>query len=77
MLGCEGKQVLAPAQAVLANQVFSPSPDEVERAQAIVDASESADALGVVSMNGQYIDQATICAAADTVAKARAIAARS
>ena len=76
MLGCDGKQVLTASQAVIANDVFTPSDDEIRRAQTIVAASEAPHPNGIVAVDGQNVDRAAVHAAADTVAKAEAIARR-
>jgi malyl-CoA/(S)-citramalyl-CoA lyase len=61
-LGCEGKWAIHPSQVALANQVFSPSHDEVERAERILEAMEQAakQGLGAVSLDGRLIDAASI-----------------
>jgi citrate lyase subunit beta / citryl-CoA lyase len=77
VLGCEGKQTLTPDQASAANDVFSPTPEAIERARAVADAAARADAGSVITLNGQYIDAAAVHAAHDTMAKAQAISRRS
>jgi malyl-CoA/(S)-citramalyl-CoA lyase len=76
-LGCEGKQTLSPDQAAVANHVFSPAPEAVERAREVAEAAARADARGVIAVNGQYVDAAAVHAAQDTIAKAQAIVRRS
>ncbi|MCG8487504.1 MAG: CoA ester lyase [Candidatus Thiodiazotropha sp.] len=61
-LGGEGKWAIHPSQIELANQVFTPSEKEVDRARRIVKAMEEATAagLGAVSLDGRMIDAASI-----------------
>ena len=62
VLGFEGKWAIHPSQVDLANQVFTPSEAEVNKAQRIVDAMEQAgkEAKGAVSLDGRLIDIASI-----------------
>ncbi|MES9860812.1 MAG: CoA ester lyase [Candidatus Thiodiazotropha sp. LLP2] len=61
-LGGEGKWAIHPAQIELANQVFTPSDAEVDRARRIISAMEEAAAAGqgAVSLDGRMIDAASI-----------------
>jgi malyl-CoA/(S)-citramalyl-CoA lyase len=61
-LGCEGKWAIHPSQVALANEVFSPSDAEVERAERILQAMEEAakEGKGAVSLDGRLIDAASI-----------------
>jgi malyl-CoA/(S)-citramalyl-CoA lyase len=61
-LGGEGKWAIHPSQIELANQVFTPSDTEVERARRIIKAMEDAAAQGqgAVSLDGRMIDAASI-----------------
>jgi malyl-CoA/(S)-citramalyl-CoA lyase len=71
-LGCEGKWAIHPSQVELANEVFTPSATEVERARRILDAMEEAakEGKGAVSLDGRLIDAASIRMAQNLVAKA-------
>jgi malyl-CoA/(S)-citramalyl-CoA lyase len=62
----------------LANQVFTPSPDEVERARRILAAMEEAQrqGRGAVALDGRLIDIASIRQAEALVRKAEAAAGR-
>jgi malyl-CoA/(S)-citramalyl-CoA lyase len=62
VMGCEGKWAIHPSQVSLANQVFTPPVDEVERAEAILKAmAEGAGkGMGAVALNGKLIDLASI-----------------
>lgn len=57
-LGFSGKQVIHPSQIPIANQVFSPTPEEVERARRIVQAYEEAarQGRGAIRFEGQLVD---------------------
>ena len=57
-LGFSGKACIHPAQIDIVNQVFTPTPDELERAARIVAAFAQAEASGqaAVALEGQMID---------------------
>ena len=77
-LGCEGKWAIHPAQIELANEVFTPSEDEVGRARRILDAMEAAakEGKGAVSLDGRLIDAASIRMAQNLIEKIEQIRAR-
>ncbi len=77
VLGCEGKWAIHPSQIDLANQVMSPSDDEVSRAQRILVAMDEAakEGKGAVSLDGRLIDYASIRQAEVLVEKAEQISA--
>lgn len=60
-LGCEGKWAIHPSQIELANEVFSPPEEEVDRARRIVEALRQAEAegKGAASLDGKMIDAAS------------------
>lgn len=60
-LGYEGKWAIHPRQVPLANQVFSPTGDEVEAARGLLDALEAAAAegRGAARYRGRMIDAAS------------------
>lgn len=60
-LGIEGKWAIHPSQIELANEVFSPPPKEVERAEKIIAALKEAEAQGkgAASLDGKMIDAAS------------------
>jgi malyl-CoA/(S)-citramalyl-CoA lyase len=74
-LGCEGKWAIHPAQIALANEVFSPSEAEVDRARRILLALEEAarEGKGAVTLDGRMVDAASIRMAENLVAKAELI----
>ncbi len=78
-LGCEGKWAIHPSQVALANEVFTPSEKEVERARRILAAMEQAkrEGRGAVALDGRLIDIASIRQAEVLVKKAEAIGGRS
>jgi malyl-CoA/(S)-citramalyl-CoA lyase len=70
-LGCEGKWAIHPSQVALANEVFTPTEAEIDRARRILDAMEGAAkrGKGAVSLDGRLIDAASIRMAENLVAK--------
>ena len=70
-LGCEGKWAIHPSQIELANEIFSPLPDEVDRAQRIMVAmaEAAAEGRGAVSLDGRLIDAASIKMAENVIAR--------
>jgi len=58
-LGFDGKGAINPRQIPAIHQAFSPSAEEIERAQAIVEAAREAETkgLGAVSLDGRMIDK--------------------
>ena len=75
VLGCEGKWAIHPSQIDLANEVMSPSKEEVTKAQRILEAMAEAEKAGkgAVSLDGRLIDYASIRQAEVLVEKARQI----
>lgn len=70
-LGVDGKWAIHPAQIEIINAVFSPSPQEIERAKRVLDAYENAlkEGKGAVELDGRMIDNATIRLAKITLNK--------
>ena len=70
-LGCEGKWAIHPSQIELANEVFTPGPAEVDRAELILQAMEDGakQGKGAVSLDGRLIDAASIRMAANLMRK--------
>ena len=70
-LGFGGKMCIHPAQLEIVNRVFSPSPEELAEAQAVVDAFEAGirDGRGAVAFNGRMIDAPVVAAARATLAR--------
>ena len=76
VLGCEGKWAIHPSQIGLANEVMSPSTEDVARAKRIIAAMKqaAAEGKGAVSLDGRLIDYASIRQAEVLVKKAELIA---
>src|SRR6185437_10722578 len=57
-LGCEGKWAIHPSQVALANELFTPSAKEVEKAKRILAAMAQAqkEGKGAVALDGRLID---------------------
>jgi citrate lyase subunit beta/citryl-CoA lyase len=74
-LGSEGKWAIHPSQIALANEVFTPPPAEVDRAQRILVALEEAarDGKGAAQLDGRMIDAASARMAQNIVEMHRAI----
>ncbi len=77
-LGCEGKWAIHPSQIELANEVFTPSDAEIERAARILHAMEEAakEGKGAVSLDGRLIDAASIRMAENLTRKVEQMRAR-
>jgi malyl-CoA/(S)-citramalyl-CoA lyase len=77
-LGIEGKWAIHPSQVALANEVFTPPPAEVDKAQRILAALKEAAAQGkgAASLDGRMIDAASARMASNVVKAAEAIAAK-
>lgn len=74
-LGFVGKWAIHPSQIEIANDVYSPTEDEVEHAQKVVDAMSSGvdEGHGAVQVDGQMIDEASARSAQRTIDRARQI----
>ena len=72
--GCEGKWAIHPSQVELANEVFTPSEAEVDRARRILQAMEDGakEGKGAVSLDGRLIDAASIRMAREPRVEGRA-----
>jgi malyl-CoA/(S)-citramalyl-CoA lyase len=74
-LGFEGKWAIHPTQIEAANQVFSPSAEEVAKARRIVEAMAQAarEGKGAVQVDGRLVDIANIRMAQNLLQKAGTI----
>ena len=74
-LGFDGKTLIHPKTIAKANEVFAPSPAEVEQAHKIIaaHAAAAAEGKGVVVLDGKLIENLHVEAAQRTVALAAAI----
>ena len=72
VLGYEGKSAIHPSQVPIANEVFSPTPAEVEWARGLVTAMERSqrEGHGAAAQDGQMIDIANIKLAENILEKA-------
>ncbi len=57
-LGFDGKSLINPRQIEMIHNLFAPSQEEVDHANAVIEAAEEAEAQGsgVVSLNGKMVD---------------------
>ncbi len=62
VLGCVGKWAIHPSQVALANDVFTPSAEEVAHARRVLQAMLEAQARGegAVALDGRLLDNASI-----------------
>ncbi|WP_137390788.1 HpcH/HpaI aldolase/citrate lyase family protein [Rhodoligotrophos defluvii] len=68
--GFTGKMAIHPDQVPIINEMFSPSPQAVARAQAIVDAFAAAGDAGVIGLNGEMLDRPHLLHAQRLLARA-------
>lgn len=75
VMGFDGKQCIHPGQLSMANQVFSPTDDELARARRVTEAYEAGVAAGrgAVTLDGQMVDEANIRMARVVLARAKGI----
>jgi citrate lyase beta subunit len=57
-MGFDGKTLIHPNQLAIANEVFAPTPGDVENARAIIEAWEQAkrEGKGVAVVNGKLVE---------------------
>jgi citrate lyase subunit beta/citryl-CoA lyase len=72
-LGFQGKLVIHPNQVEPCNEVFSPLPEEIEKAEKIVKAFEEAEGAAVIQLEGKFIDYPIVKRSKDMLALADAI----
>jgi citrate lyase beta subunit len=67
----DGKMVIHPRQVEIAQRVFAPSPEEIERALRVIRAHEEAQAagLGAFALDGKMVDMPVVKAAENIVRK--------
>ena len=75
ILGMVGKWAIHPSQVPIAQEVFSPSPEDVERARRIVTefAAALAKGLASVQIDGRMVDVASIRIVRNVIEKAEMI----
>jgi len=59
-LGFDGKWAIHPSQIETINNVFSPTSEEIERANRILAAAKASPGRGAVAIDGRMVDRATI-----------------
>ncbi|MBM3644747.1 MAG: CoA ester lyase [Alphaproteobacteria bacterium] len=69
-MGYGGKIAIHPDQVEPIHRVFTPSPDEIARARAVVAAFEAAPGAGVLSVDGKMLDRPHLIAARKLLARA-------
>jgi citrate lyase subunit beta/citryl-CoA lyase len=71
-LGFDGKWAIHPSQVPIANEVFSPTSEEVAEAQAVMTEyrAAEADGVGAIGRSGRLVDAAHMRLAANTLHKA-------
>lgn len=74
-LGFDGKWAIHPSQIGIANRVYRPTAEEVDRARRNLDAYRAAESggLGATSVNGQLVDAAHVKLAERVLAQHAAI----
>ena len=74
-LGFSGKSAISPRHVEVINQIFSPSPQEIEYAGEVLEAIALAQqqGKGAVSLHGKMIDAPIVSRARRTIAAARAL----
>jgi citrate lyase subunit beta/citryl-CoA lyase len=72
LLGFDGKWAIHPDQIAIANEVFSPTPEEVEDARQSVEAyrTAEADGVGAIGRDGKLVDAAHMRLAANVLRRA-------
>lgn len=71
--GFSGKLAIHPAQVPAINEAFTPSPEALAEAQAIVDAFARSEGQGVTSLGGRMLDRPHLKRAERLLARAAAI----
>jgi citrate lyase beta subunit len=77
-LGYDGKWVIHPDQVEIINEMYTPSPEDVERSQRILNAYQEAqkEGCGSLAIDGKMVDAASIRVAKVTYSQWEAIKAR-
>jgi citrate lyase subunit beta/citryl-CoA lyase len=76
-MGFDGKTLIHPGQVEICNDVWAPSPDDIDHARGLIAAFENgiAEGKGVVTYNGRMIENLHVANAQRLLAVADAIAA--
>ena len=72
LLGYDGKWAIHPSQVPIANEVFSPTPQEVDEARLSIEIyrKSEADGVGAIGRDGKLVDAAHMRLAENTLYKA-------
>jgi len=74
--GFTGKLAIHPAQVPIINDVFTPSPEALKHAQAVVDAFAATPGAGVVGIGGVMYDRPHLARAEQLLARGSSLPAR-
>jgi citrate lyase subunit beta/citryl-CoA lyase len=55
--GFVAKMAIHPAQVPVINEAFTPSPEAIQRAEAVIEAFKASPGAGVVGVNGEMLDR--------------------
>ncbi|WP_291821126.1 CoA ester lyase [Bosea sp. (in: a-proteobacteria)] len=72
--GFTGKMAIHPDQVATINEVFSPAPEALARAQAIIALFEANPGVGVIGLDGEMLDRPHLIRAQRLLARARKLA---
>ncbi|MGX5734031.1 HpcH/HpaI aldolase/citrate lyase family protein [Bosea thiooxidans] len=72
--GFAGKMAIHPAQVAAINEIFSPSPEALAKAQQIIALFEANPGAGVIGLDGEMLDRPHLTRAQRLVARARKLA---
>jgi citrate lyase subunit beta / citryl-CoA lyase len=74
-LGFQGKLVIHPQQIEPCNRIFSPAPEEIDKAERIIQAFQEAEAAGTaaIQLEGKFIDSPVVQRSRDILSVAAAI----
>ena len=74
-VGFDGKTLIHPGQVEVANRAFSPTPDEVQAARAVVAAfaAPGAAGLGAIRLDGRMVERLHLHAARRVLARAATV----
>jgi citrate lyase subunit beta/citryl-CoA lyase len=75
-LGFDGKTLIHPGQVDPCNEIFAPSPEEVEDARELVAAWEASSGAGVVTHHGRMVENLHVETARKVLATDEAIRGR-
>ena len=71
--GFTGKLAIHPAQVQVINDAFTPTPDEIGHAKAIIEAFEAEPDAGTLSVGGRMVDRPHLEQARRVLERARGV----